>query len=233
MEEYNRDFIKKFIVFLVMILSIMFFQKNSFDNTILKNVEMEPFSDPVQEKIIDGESFEHKTKEGIAKVTPIANYKIYGRVADVHFRPSKLQWAAMYPYDITIGYGNFKHKEVFNNIRFQMVSTVVYWRYSYSNWNKYLSKYFKSYSDLNQHITNNHICPANKNVLRGLKMLRKKDIVYIEGYLIKFKLKTKDGKIEQGISSTSRNDDFSGDNGYGNCEQIYVTRVVSRHGDFR
>lgn len=37
------------------------------------------------------------------------------------------------------------------------------------------------------------------------------------------------------ISSTVRNDkeSFRGNNGSGSCEQIYVTRVVSRHGDFR
>ena len=57
--------------------------------------------------------------------------------------------------------------------------------------------------------------------------------MYLEGYLIKFYLKTKDGTVEKGVSSTSRNDDFGGDNGSGNCEQIYVTRLVSRQGDFR
>ena len=229
MEEYNNTI--KYVIF--GILLFIFFQKNYFDETVLNNVEMQPFSEPIQETIINGETFEHKTSEGVAKVTPIANYKIYGRVMDKHFRPSKLRLAAMYPYDITIAFDKFKHKEVCDHVRFRMVSTVVYYDWSDTDWHEHLKKYFNNHSELMYNVTNNHICPANKNITRGLKKLRKKDVVYIEGYLIKFYLKTKDGKIEEGISSTSRNDSFGGNNGYGNCEQIYVTRVVSRHGDFR
>ena len=233
MEEYNKNFLKDFIVILISILLFVMYQRASFDQTVLRNVSMEPFSAPIQERIFEGEPFRHNTKEGIAEITPIAKYKIYGRVADVHFRPSKLYWASMYPYDVTIAYGNFRHKEVFENVKFKMAATVVYWKYSYNAWKKHLSKYYNSYSELNEQVTNNHICPANTNILNGLKKLKKEDIVYLEGYLIKFYLKTKDGTVEKGVSSTSRNDDFGGDNGSGNCEQIYVTRLVSRHGDFR
>ena len=128
---------------------------------------------------------------------------------------------------------NIKNGEVFENVKFRMVATVVYWQYSHNAWQNHLSKYYNSFSDFKKEITNNHICPANANIVKGLKKLKKEDVVYLEGYLIKFNLKTKDGVVERGISSTSRDDSFGGDNGNGNCEQIYVTRVVSRHGDFR
>ena len=232
MEEYNNNSTAKYFIIFAILLFIIF-QRVYFDQTVLTNVEMEPFSEPIQEIILNGKTFEHKTAEGVAEITPIANYKIYGRVMDKHFRPSKLQWAAIYPYDATIAFGKFKHKEVCDNVKFRMVSTVVYYNWSNSAWHKHLKKYFNNHSELMYNITNNHICPANKNITRGLKKLKKRDVVYIEGYLMKFKLKTKDGKIEKGVSSTSRNDSFGGDNGYGNCEQIYVTRVVSRHGDFK
>lgn len=197
---------------------------------------MKPFDEPIQERIQDGKSFMEKTPVGKVMITPIAEYKIYGRVCAKHYRPARLQWASVYPYDITICFGNFKFKEVYKNIKFRMASTYTYYNYSGWAWDKHLSKYFNSQNEIHHVFTNNHIRPANKNVKRGIQKLRKSDVVYMEGYLIKFVHMVDDGSIEKGTSSTSRNDledDFLGDNGSGSCEQIYVTRIVSRHGDFR
>ena len=231
--EYTKIDIKVKILFVVVVL--FFILRNiGFDNTVLQDVEMEPFSEPVQVNIKDGKPFKQKVKGGVAELTPLAEYKIYGRVYAKHFRPSKLWAAAVYPYDITICFGEFKHKEVYKAIKVKMASTVSYYSFSGSDWREHLSKYFKSKGEINHAFTNNHICPANKNVRRGIKKLKKKDIVYLEGYLVKYKFYGDDGRIERGVSSTVRNDKetYSGNNGSGSCEQIYVTRVVSRHGDF-
>lgn len=221
-------------VIFVLILVLIFINHIRFDNTVLRNVPMEPFSEPIQEKIENGESFMEKTPVGKVMITPIADYKLYGRVYDKHYRPSKLYLASVYPYDVSIGFGGFKEKEVYKAVKVKMAATVSYWSCSGSDWRNHVSKYFKSQS-IDHCFTNNHLRPANKNVKRGIKKLRKKDIVYIEGYLVKIVHTVDNGRIEKGISSTSRNDKetFSGDNSYGACEQIYVTRVVSRHGDFR
>ena len=217
-----------FVIFII-ISVVRFF---SFDTTVLKNVDMEPFSEPVQVTIENGQPFSHKVSEGTAIVTPLAEYKIYGRVMDRHYRPSKLPVASMYPYDVSIGFGDFKYKEVYKAVKVKMASTTSYWSYSASAAKMLREKYFKQ-KGISHYFTNNHLCPANKKVRRGLSKLRKKDIVYIEGYLVKFELKRKDGTIEKGISSTSRDDTLGGNNGNGNCEQIFVTRVVSRHGDYK
>ena len=233
-EEMENSGFPIFKVIILVFIIISVFRHLSFDETVLRNVKMEPFSEPIQEMIENGKPFKHKVSEGIATVTPIAEYKIYGRVLDRHYRPSKLPVASMYPYDVTIGFGDFKYKDVVKSVKVRMAGTVSYWSYSGAAYNKYLYKYFKKDS-LEHCWTNNHLSPANKNIKRGISKLRKKDIVYIEGYLVKFELQKKDGTIEKGISSTSRNDkeSYSGDNGYGSCEQIYVTRIVSRHGDYR
>lgn len=219
------------IIFLVIFLYHKFI---AFDATVLKNVELKPFADPVQERIENAQPFEHKVKDGVAKITPIANYKIYGRVYDHHYRPYKLYAASMYPYDISIGFGDFQYKDVYKRISVKMAGTVSYWNCSSSNWKHIKEKYFQQNS-VSYYFTNNHLCPANKNVRKGISKLRKKDIVYIEGYLIKYELLRKNGNLEKGISSTARNDveTFSGNNGSGSCEQIFVTRVVSRHGDYK
>lgn len=233
-DKPEKPVIPVFKILFVIFVIVSLFRFFSFDETVLKNVDMEPFSEPMQEMLEDEKPFEYKTSEGIAKITPIAEYKIYGRVLQRHFRPSKLPMASMYPYDVTIGFGDFKYKEVFDAVKVRMASTISYYSYSGAAYEKHLYKYFKKES-LDHCWTNNHLCPANKNIRKGISKLRKKDIVYIEGYLVKFELQKKDGTIENGISSTVRNDQetFSGDNGYGSCEQIYVTRVVSRHGDYR
>ncbi len=231
-EEAKID-IKVKLIF-ILFIAYWIWQFLSFDTTVLKKVDMKPFSEPIQVNIENGKPFEKKIPEGVVTITPLAEYKLYGRVMDHHYRPPKLGIAAVYPYDILIGFGAFEHKEVYKAVNVKMASTVSYISYSGSNWNNHLAKYFvNSENDIFYYFTNNHLCPANKNVRLGLKKLKKKDIVYIEGYLMKFDYKRNDGWTAQGVSSTSRNDTFRGDNGSGNCEQIYVTRVVSRYGEFK
>lgn len=231
--DYTKIDTKYKIIFVVVVL--FFFIRNiGFDETVLKNVEMEPFAEPIQVEIDNAKPFMHKVKGGVAEITPIAHYKIYGRVYAKHFRPSKMWAAAVYPYDVSIGFGDFRHKEVYKAIKVRMAETVSYYSYSGTAWRKHISKYFKHSGGIEHAFTNNHLCPANKNVKKGISKLKKKDIVYIEGYLVKYKFYGEKGRFEQGISSTVRNDKetFSGNNGSGSCEQIFVTRVVSRHGDF-
>lgn len=233
--EVDKKGFPIFKVLFVIFIVIQLFKYFSFDETVLKNVGMEPFSEPVQEMIAKGEPFELKLSNGKAYVTPIANYKIYGRVYAKHRSPQKMVAATMYPYDLGIFFGDFQYKEVYRNIKVQLVGKFLNWSYSGSAMQNHLYKYFKK--DSMEHcFTYNHLCPANKNILKGIKKLQKKDVVYVEGYLIKYSLYKKDGSIEKGISSTTRNDNepmMSGNNGYGSCEQIYVTRIVSRHGDFK
>lgn len=229
-EDCTKFSLRAKVIF-VLILVLIFINYIRFDNTVLRNVPMQPFAEPIQEKIENGKSFIEKTTVGKVMITPIASYKIYGRVLDKHYRPSRLPLASVYPYDITIGFGDFKEKEVYNAVDVKMAATVSYWSVSSYTYQKLVSKYFKT-QNLNHCFTNNHLRPANNNVKRGINKLKKKDIVYIEGYLIKF-FHTVNNGVEKGISSTSRDDNGRGDNGSGSCEQIYVTRVVSRHGDFK
>lgn len=233
-EEDNKKF-PIFLIIVTIFLLIQIFKIHSFDNTVLKNVDMQPFSEPIQETIENGVPFKHKVKDGEALITPLAKYKIYGRVYAKHHSLSKFALATMYPYDIAIFFGDFQYKEVYKCIKVHPVGTFIHYSYSGSAMKNHLYKYFKKES-MTHCFTNNHLCPANKNVLKGLKKLQKKDVVYIEGYLIKFKLQRKNGRVEEGVSSTVRNDKepmMSGNNGNGTCEQIYVTRVVSRHGDYK
>ena len=203
--EYCKLDIKTKIVIAIICVYflIRFF---SFDNTLLNNVDMQPFSEPIQEDVQNGIIINKPVKDGDIEYQQIANYKIYGRVYAIQSRPSKLPLAIIYPYDITICFGGFQYKEVFRAIHVTMSSTVAYFSYSGNAWNKHLSKYFDSQTELIHSFTNNHIVPANKNVNKGLKKIQKKDIVYMEGYLVKYKYTQNNGIVQEGISSTARND---------------------------
>ena len=176
-EETKWDI--KFKLGIVILIAFLVHNYYSFDETILNNVGIEPFSEPMQIQIDDTRTITKETSEGVVNITPIARYKIYGRIYAKHFRPSKMHSAAVTPYDMSIGFGNFKEKEVYDAINVTMVETVSYPRYKYNvNGQNIEDKYFKENSF--QHcFTNNHLCPANENVKKGLSKLRKKDIVYL------------------------------------------------------
>ena len=218
MDTIERDY-KVFKVIVAVFILIFLWNKISFDNTVLRNVDMKPFEEPIQEKLDDEEVVQQKFRDGHAFITLVEKYKIYGRVYDKHYMPSKLRLASIVPYDVTIGWGGLHSKEVFKTIKTTIVGRVVYWRFS--------SKCPFNEKEINSMMSNNHLIPANKNVKRGISRLKKKDVVYIEGYLANVAIH-KPHVVERSTTSLTRND-----TGLGACEMIYVTRIVSRHGDFR
>ena len=68
--------------------------------------------------------------------------------------------AAVYPYDVSIGFGDFKFKEVYKSVKVRMAGTVSYYSYSGSAWQNHLSKYFKHEGGINHAFTNNHPLPC-------------------------------------------------------------------------
>ncbi len=214
-EETNY---KIFKIIVIVLLLLFFLNRCRFDNTVLKNVDMEPFSEPVQKNLDEKKIVQQNFKDGLAYVTLVAKYKMYGRVYAKRYVPSKLHLASIVPYDVTIGWGDLKSKDVYKTIKTVMSGRVVYWFYN--------SKCPLNEKEINSMMSNNHLIPANKNVKKGIKKLRKTDVVYIEGYLANVSIH-KPHIIERSTSSLTRDD-----TGLGACEMIYVTRIVSRHGDF-
>ena len=160
METETKDTIK-FIIFLVVVVLLFIWNNNRFDNTILSNVDMKPFAEPIQEDLPEEKYIQLDFKHGYVKITPVAKYKIYARVYDNHYMPSKLSFAAVIPYDITLGWGGLQSKEVFKTIRTTMTGRLVYWRIN--------SKCPYSVSQINSMLSNNHLIPANRKVRKGIK----------------------------------------------------------------
>lgn len=208
------------LVFIYFVYSKFIF----FDNTVLHNVDMKPFSEPIQQVLTPEDPTVFKMDDNGSKsfVTPLAKYKIYGRLYTKHYVPAKMSLGAIIPYDMGIGWAKMADKSLFNKIKmkYALFDRVVYWRFD--------SDCPLDYYEINSSFSNNHIIPANKRVRKGLDKLQKKDVVYLEGYLVKVSIHRRDGRHEVSQSSLTRTDE-----GLGACEMIYVTRVVSRHGDYK
>lgn len=57
--DISKIDIKTKIIFVLVVLVVLI-NHIRFDNTELKNVDMEPFSEPVQQEIKNGKTFEHE-----------------------------------------------------------------------------------------------------------------------------------------------------------------------------
>lgn len=75
-------------------------------------------------------------------------------------------------------------------------------------------------SYVNKHISNNHIIPANDNIHRALRKIKKKDVVKIDGFLVNVEGIENRRSVASWKTSLSRTD-----TGNGACEIIYVNRL--------
>lgn len=192
-----------------------------FDNTPLKNVDMKPFAVPIQKELTksDRKKVFTKTFGGTTStIRPLYRYKIYARVYSKKAYPFGIDPMPA-PYDFALGWDGLEKEEVFKTIKARQSFRWVHWKLKpdcpYSVDGVYLR------------LANNHLIPANDNILRGLSKVHKKDIVYMEGYLVEFET-VKGSRTVTGASSTSRTDRQAH-----SCEIMYVTRLVTKNGDYR
>ena len=211
---------------IIIILIILVFRScnvdsGSFDNTPLKNVNMKPFAVPIQKELTPKEQklvFVKKIPGGESTIRPLYSYKIYARIYSKRFYRVGMDPNPA-PYDLALGWDGLEKEEVFNTIKARQSFRWVRWRLK--------PECICSVSEVYLRLANNHIIPANDNILKGLSKLQKKDIVYMEGYLVSFET-TKGGRTVNGVSSTSREDRLGN-----SCEIVYVTRLVSKYGDYK
>ncbi len=71
--------------------------------------------------------------------------------------------------------------------------------------------------------SNHHLIPANDNIRRALRSVRKNDVIELEGYLVNVHGNIK-GRTFNWNTSLSRED-----KGDGSCEIMYVRRIKIRH----
>jgi hypothetical protein len=155
---------------------------------------------------LQNETQETAWEHGDYLVTPLAEYEVTARVLS----KKDYAWdksADLSPVDFALGWGLMSDSSLLTNLR---ISQSGRWFYVYwQNVNV----------DVNQvmtHSANTHILPANADVARQIKNVKRDDIVHLQGYLVE--VTKRDGFLWR--SSLTR-----GDTGDGSCEVLWVTDV--------
>jgi hypothetical protein len=166
--------------------------------------------DPVQTPHAFEEPIVIQMKKDVFSLTALAEYKVSGMVVCKTFYSD--DWdGKISPVDLAIVWGKLAEPEYNRYITF--------WHgfrwYNYK-W-KEGSPFDPSY--IITHSSNNHIIPANQNIYRAIKTIKKKDKVVLEGFLVNLK-GTYEGKKVTWNTSLSRSD-----TGTGSCELFYVSKV--------
>ena len=179
----------------------------------LTGVEFEKIDtsqDPRQTPCRSEESISRRIEGGVLFITPLAEYKVSGVV--VSKKSYSDDWEGeISPVDLAIAWGKLAEPECDRYITFSHSHR--WYRYQWKDGSPFDVSYVIAHS------ANNHIISARKNIDRALKMIKKRDRVVLEGYLVNLK-GTYQGREVAWNTSMSRTD-----TGNGSCELFYVSKV--------
>ena len=213
---------------IITIICVLIFNVTDFDEKDIPNLPSSVYTEPYQKNIPieEQETFRHELKNGYANVTKLAEYKIYGRLYETKKVLAKISWAGhAVTHDLTIGTGELVKKQNFKQTwtaQTQGSTGRTAW-YSVRNTNNLTI----SWEEFQNSMTNNHVFPANSRIANQLNKLTRRDLVYLEGYLIKADVVINDD-IQTIESSMTRTDRVGT-----TCETIYVTKLITKHGTFK
>ena len=210
-----------FIIILIIFLYHSFNDTGIFDDYQLSKTGMKAFSVPIQKELTPEEKklvFKVKFSGCESTITPLYSYKIYARIySKKHYLRAVDMMPA--PYDLALGWDGLEKPEVFKTIRAWQSFRWVHWMPN--------KDCIYSIDQIYMRLANTHVIPANDKILQGIKKLNKKDQIFLEGYLVSFKT-TRGKTYATGYSSTTRSDRKNN-----SCEIMYVTRLVSKYGEFK
>jgi len=172
--------------------------------------EIDVSQEPLQIQYTSNEPIIKKNEDGEFTIIPVANYKISAiMVSRKRYHDG---WhAEVAPIDLVLVWGKLAEPEYDKYI-------------TYSQSDRWYFYEYKAGCPFNNslvipHSANNHIIPADDNIYKAVKTIKKKEKVLLEGYLVNVKGRYK-GESFRWNSSLKRTD--SGD---GSCEIFYVKKV--------
>jgi len=172
--------------------------------------EINTSQDPVQMPYKADDPITREVKNGYLTITPVAEYKISGLVVGKATYSS--DWAGeISPVDLAIAWG--KLAEPWANRYITYAQGYRWYFYQCKSGGPFDNYYVLSHS------SNNHIIPANENIRRAVKKVKKKHKVVLEGFLVNLKGTYKEQPVTWN-TSLSRTDA-----GNGSCELFYVSKV--------
>jgi len=166
--------------------------------------------DPIQKPCAPDEPIIKEFKSGRFTIVPLAEYDISGVVVGTETYSSGWD-GQVSPVDLAIVWGKLTEPEIGRYITYSQGSRWYHyqWREGCPVDNFYIIS----------HSSNNHIIPANENICRAVRAIRRKDRVVLKGFLVNLR-GTAHGQTVTWNTSLSRTD-----TGNGSCELIYVSYV--------
>lgn len=206
----KKIFISKIII--LMVLSFLILGCHQLKPTAYQDVPINILQDPIQEKVNFAEPILFNNLPDFdCKLKPQAIYKISAIVAAK--KVYRYGWTAkIAPIDLALIWGELTEPSYKKVITYSQSNRWYYFRYS--------PNCPLDINYISSHSANNHIIPANNNILRVIRSLRSGQAVLLEGYLVNLQ-GTRKGKYPIWWNSSLTRLD-SGD---GACELFYVNRV--------
>jgi hypothetical protein len=202
---------RPFSWFIVIILFLCFLSGcNRPKLTGVESDEIDTSQDPIQASYKSDEPIIKEIKNGHFTITPVAEYKISGRVVGKENYSSNWE-GEISPVDLTIVWGKLAEPEYDRYISYSQRNR--WYFYNYKSGSPFDNSYIISHSG------NHHIIPANENVHRAIKTIKEKERVVLEGFLVNIR-GTYKGQTVTWNTSLSRTDTVNG-----SCELFYVSKV--------
>jgi len=183
------------------------------DRPTLTGVDLDKIDtsqDPIQRSCTSDEPIIKECKSGRFTMTPLAEYQISGVVVSKETYSS--DWDGdISPVDLAIVWGKLAEPQKRKYITYSQGSRWYHYRW------KEGAPVDPSY--IISHSSNNHIIPANINIYRAIKTIKRKDRVVLKGFLVNLRGTVKDQTVARN-TSLSRTD-----TGSGSCGILYVSHV--------
>lgn len=172
--------------------------------------EIDASGDPVQIPHEMDETMVREERGFTYNIVPVADYKIAAMV--VSKKSYRFGWnAKVSPIDLALVWGRMAEPEYDKYIKYSQSDR--WYLYQYEPGSPFSNAYVRTHS------SNNHIIPANENILKAIKKIKKREKVILEGYLVNVTGSRK-GEHFWWNSSKTRTD-----TGDGSCEVFYVTKA--------
>ncbi|MBN1949000.1 MAG: hypothetical protein JW784_04585 [Candidatus Cloacimonetes bacterium] len=173
--------------------------------------DLDPWLEPVQEETGIADPFQMKIGRQELTIRPLAAYQVTARILSKHEYSSGWE-GKLAPFDLALGWGTLSEQDIGKRVKF-------------SQWDRFY--FFKikpgyAYSEdyVYTHSSNHHLIPATSNLKRALRILRRGDLIKLEGYLVNVSGRYGKQSVRWNSSLTRM------DRGNGACELLYVTSLT-------
>ncbi len=169
--------------------------------------------EPSQEEI-KADTILKKFDDLTYELTPLYTYEIQGLVVSEHDTKSLIDvshkedpWNTK---DLCLVWGENIKNGAYRKVAYESGDFTCFFK-----WSKPIDPPFSF-----NHIANNHVIPANKQVEETIKKIKIGDQIKLKGKLVNYKVQTKDQQVFTRSTSTVRTD-----TGNGACEILYVESI--------